>query len=158
MHACFHICKSATAVKVFEWAAWATEYTTRTCLHTQTHTSPPMGKTEWGVLRAWFMMTTTPSVDPLKGQQHYRGSLTSSERVHSLCTDNLELSIGNWSWEARLKSGAAQTRRSSRGIHNRFSELLMGVCDVRQAAGVDQRELRRWAQTEVQFMWENCWS
>lgn len=69
-------------------------------------------------------------------------------RERSLCTDNLELSLGNWSWEARLKSGAAQTRHSSWGIHNRCSELLMGVSNVRQAAGVDQCKLRRWTQTD----------
>lgn len=125
-HAYFHTCKHVAqtpAVKVFQWAAWATEYTTHTCLHTQMHTHPPMGKTEWGVLRVWFMMANTPTVDPLKGQWPYRGLLTSSERERSPLADSLELRLGNWSWEARLKSGAAQTRQSSRGIHNRCSKL-----------------------------------
>lgn len=46
------------------------EYTTHTCLHTQMHPHPhpPMGKTERGVLRTWFMTANTPTVDPLKVQ------------------------------------------------------------------------------------------
>lgn len=73
-HRRFHTRGNVATVKVFEWAAQATEYTTHTCLLAQVHTHPPMGNSEWGVLRVWFAMANTPTVDPLKGQRCYSSS------------------------------------------------------------------------------------
>ena len=49
-------------------------HTTHTCLHTRMHTHPPMGTTEWGVLRARFMMANTPNCWPVEKASGLRTS------------------------------------------------------------------------------------